>query len=877
VIRKRVFALALFVVAPVLAGTPGADPRIPEPRVELDRDRVPRTHTGGNVLLVGGTVLTVTGPRQDDTDVLVLGGKIAAIGKNLDADPSVTRIDCRGRFVAPGAIDCHSHIAIREGVNEMAEKISAEVRIGDVIDPTDVSIYRALAGGTTCSHLLHGSGNPIGGQDAVVKLKWKKTADEMRLKAAPKGIKFALGENPTRQDAFPHSRMGMAATYRRTFTAGKEYAKEWQDYRDALARGEDRAPPRRDLRLETIAGILDGTIRIHCHCYRADEILELIKVCDEFGVKIGTFQHCLEGYRVATEIARHGAGVSTFSDWWAYKIEAYEAIPANAAICTRAGIITSVNSDSEEVTRHLYLEAAKCVRYGGLGENEALALCTINPAKQLGIDRWTGSLEVGKDGDISVWTGHPLSSYAHPVLSLVEGEVYFERAEPVNVVETLPVTPGLAPGNQDHALPDPTSFVVRRDPGAFPEPQVNAGGVYAIVDARIEPVSGPVISRGTILVRDGKIAAIGANLGIPDDATIVKGDGLTVTPGFIDTASWLGLVEIEMLKVTRDDHDSGELQPDLVALSAIHPESEHILISRAAGITASLTTPQGGLISGQASMIKCDGWTVQEMSLGSPAGLVVEFPDRPGAPPEGGTRPRKFERLEVLEKFFDRARADMERRARTRGTALTIPPEPRLEALAPYLEGKLPVLFHADDARTILDAIAFADAQKVKPVIVGGRDSWKVAAFLAKKDVPVLLGPVMDVPAHEWDPYDSCYAAASVLDRAGVRFAIRSGGGYAGQRNLPFEAAMAASYGLGRARALAAITRAPAEILGLTNRGTLEPGKAADLVVAQGDPLEATSRVRYVFIDGKPVSLESKQTRLEAAARARLEAQKQGR
>jgi imidazolonepropionase-like amidohydrolase len=301
--------------------------------------------------------------------------------------------------------------------------------------------------------------------------------------------------------------------------------------------------------------------------------------------------------------------------------------------------------------------------------------------------------------------------------------------------------------------------------------------------------------------------------------------------------------------------------------------SEHVGVTRVAGVTTALTTPRGGLVPGQASIIKLDGWTAAEMTIREKAGLIVEFPQRPAPPPEGGPRPRHFDRLDALEKFFARAREDMERRERSKGTGAVIPPDPRLESLAPYLRRERPVFFDVDSARAILDALAFAEKEKVDPVILGGKEAWKVARILAEKKIPVIYGPVLDVPDHEWDPYDSCYAAPAVLADAGVKVAIRSGGsGYAGPRNLPFEAAMAASYGLGRDRALAAITKVPAEILGLADRGTLDVGERADLIVSSGDPLEPTSRIRYVFIDGRPVSLENKQTRLEQAARARLAA-----
>ncbi|MBI3724509.1 amidohydrolase family protein [bacterium] len=821
----------------LVAAGPQLEPKVPEPRVELDPDRVPKTKTHGNVLIQGGTVLPVSGPRRERTDVLVRDGKIAAIGKDLEAPEGVARIDARGRFVVPGAIDCHSHIA---------------------------RIFRALAGGTTSAHLLHGSGNPIGGQDAVIKLRWGKRASELVFQGAPQGIKFALGENPTRQQGFPQTRMGMAATYRREFTEARAYARSLREHEEKRARGEESVPPRRDLRLEAVANVLSGKIRVHCHCYREDEILAFLQVCEEFGVKGVIFQHILEGYKIADELRRAGASCSTFSDWWAYKVEAFDAVPGNAAILTRAGVLTSINSDSHELIRHLFLEAAKCVRYGDLTEEEALALVTVNAARQLGIEGRSGTIEVGKDADLAIWNGHPLSSYSHPILTLVDGEVFFERAEGERGTEG------------ERGLPDPRTFAIPADPGPAPEPPSNDRGLYAIVGARVEPVSSAPLARATVVVRDGKISLVGADARVPAGATVIDGKGLTVTPGFIEAGSWIGLVEISALKVTRDASDSGEFQPDLVALTGVFPPSEHVKVARAAGITLGLATPSGGLVPGQASVIRLDGWTPEEMKVRERAALVVEFPSRPGAPPEGGARPKKHDRLELLEKLFDKAKEDLERRERARGTDATIPPDTRLEAMAPYLRGELPVLLHAEDARTILDALQFAERRKLKPAILGGRDSWKVATLLAERRVPVLLGPVLDYPWSKEEPYDAGYSCAAELARAGVQVAIRSGGSQmTGPRNLPFEAAMAASYGLGRERALAAITKVPAEILGLSKeRGTIEPGKVADLVVSLGDPLEPTSRIRYVFIDGKPVSLESKQTRLEAQARARIDANK---
>jgi imidazolonepropionase-like amidohydrolase len=384
----------------------------------------------------GATILTVTRGRIENGSILIRDGKIAAVGKTVDVPPGATVIDATGKYVMPGIIDCHSHIAVDGGVNEGSLSVTSMVRIQDVLDPTDINIYRDLAGGVTTANILHGSANAIGGLNAVIKLRWGKTAQEMVFEGAMPGIKFALGENPKRSNftpppgtprRYPATRLGVEYTIREAFTQARNYMQQWEEYHRRKAAGEDVVAPRRDLKLEPLVEVLQGKRLVHAHCYRQDEILMLIRLAEEFGFKIATFQHVLEGYKVAKEIAAHGAGASTFSDWWAYKVEAYDAIPYNGAIMARKGVIVSFNSDSAELARRLNLEAAKAIKYGGLSEDEALALVTINPAKQLRIEDRVGSIEVGKDADLVIFKGHPLSTYSMVEKVLIDGQVYFDR------------------------------------------------------------------------------------------------------------------------------------------------------------------------------------------------------------------------------------------------------------------------------------------------------------------------------------------------------------------------------------------------------------------------------------------------------------------
>jgi len=365
----------------------------------------------------------------DDCDVFVDAGKVAAIGRALVVPAGTTEVDCSGRHISPGVIDCHSHTGVLGEVNEWTQACTAEVGIGDVIDPADINWYRQLAGGVTAANQLHGSANPIGGRNSVVKLKWGEPAAAFPIPDAKPGIKFALGENVVRaRDRYPDTRMGVEAFMRDRFRAAAEQ-------RAALARwnalpSATRArtvPPHVDDELTVLGEILAGERVVHCHSYRQDEIVMLLDLADELGFKVATLQHILEGYKVADRIARHGAGASSFSDWWAYKMEVMDAVPHNGAVMTGQGVLTSFNSDSSELARRLNTEAAKACRYGGLEPAEALKFVTINPAIQLGIGHRTGSLEIGKDADLVVWTTDPLSSYALCDQTWIEGVKRFDR------------------------------------------------------------------------------------------------------------------------------------------------------------------------------------------------------------------------------------------------------------------------------------------------------------------------------------------------------------------------------------------------------------------------------------------------------------------
>ncbi|MDD8019969.1 MAG: amidohydrolase [Acidobacteriota bacterium] len=391
----------------------------------------------GNLLIKNATILTVTGGVIPRGDVLVINGLIEQVGQNLTAPADVRIIDAAGKYLMPGIIDTHTHIAL-SGTNEGTDAVTPEVNMAEVINADDTSILTALSGGVTMVHTMHGSANVIGGTNVVLKLKWGQPSEQLVVKEAYPTLKFALGENvkqsnwpllPGRPQRYPATRLGANALIRSELIKAKDYMAAWDRY-EQLKKSEnppaDLLPPRKDLRLETLAGLLRGQLIARCHAYVATEMIEFLNLSKEFGFKIGAFEHAWEAYKIADELKAAGVGISVFADSWAYKMEAAEGIAYNAAYCTKKGILVSINSDSGERIRRLFNEAGKTVKYG-LTQDEALRLITINAAKQLGVDHLVGSIEAGKQADLALFSRHPMSAYTRCEMTIIEGEVYFDR------------------------------------------------------------------------------------------------------------------------------------------------------------------------------------------------------------------------------------------------------------------------------------------------------------------------------------------------------------------------------------------------------------------------------------------------------------------
>ncbi|MCH7959600.1 MAG: amidohydrolase family protein [Candidatus Hydrogenedentes bacterium] len=839
------------------ANSDDEDAETPDPHSwipELEADRTRPMTTDGAILLKHATVLTITDGTRIDTDVLVEHGKIRAIGSGLSAPDGATVIDLSGHWLMPGIVDPHSHMAIRGGVNEWTQSITSEVRMTDVVDPTQLAIHRALAGGVTTIHTMHGSANAIGGQNAILKLKFESAPHEALVTSGPRIVKFALGENVTRArpvPRFPNTRMGVESVMRQAFNDALDYKRVWNDYDEAQEMGRVAQLPRRDLRLDALNEILAGDIWVHSHCYRGDEILRLLNVAEDYGFRIGTLQHVLEGYRVAPEMLRHGVGGSTFSDWWSYKKEAFDAIPYNASMMMRAGIVTSLNSDSAETVRHMNLEAAKTMRFGGLTADEALRLITINPAIQIGLDARIGSIEVGKDADFAVFNGHPLDTFSRNILTIIEGEVYFRHRD----------------FDPSAAESEATNTYIPTPPGPLLDIPTNPARRYAIVGGTVHPVSQAAFENGLVVIVDGKLERVSVAADWIDDGetTVVDATGLHVYPGLINAASQLTLVEISRLKETDDRADLATFQPELKTISALNPHSVHVGVSLCEGITTVALFPSGGVVSGRAGLVQLSGWTMPEMLRQPEVGLVVDLPSLPTEIVDKEEREEQLkEHREVFEKieaFFEEARhyAKVAELGQG-GTASDV----RLASMRPYVLGEKPVFFRANTYKEILEAIRFSEVFALDPVIVGGADAWKCAEVLADKDIPVIVSSVFRQPTY-YEPWDAYYANAAKLEAAGVRFCISSRKNdigpstfYGVEKLLPLHAGMAVAHGLSEDGALRSITLSAAEILGVDNEiGSLETGKIADVIITTGHPCRANTRTVGCFIAGEPVELTS--------------------
>jgi imidazolonepropionase-like amidohydrolase len=880
------------------AGSAGPEPASPPSPYPSTYRRQPSPA----VLVAHATVLTATGQRLESSSVLLRDGKIAAVGPDAvvaAAAGDAQVLDASGKWVTPGLIDPHSHlgvyaspaVAANADGNEATNPDTADVWAEHSVWPQDPQFPLALAGGVTTLQILPGSANLFGGRSITVKNVPALGVDAMKFPGAPYGLKMACGENPKRvygeRGRAPSTRMGNVAGYREAWIRAVRYREKWREYDDKKAHGKDADPPDRDLGLETLAGVLDGKILVQNHCYRADEMLEMIDVAHEFGYRIAAFHHAVEAYKIAGVLASNGICADMWADWWGFKMEALDGIRENIAMVAHAGGCAVVHSDSAEGIQRLNQEAAKAMAAGNRAgivttPEEAIRWITLNPARSIGVDRQTGSLETGKMADVVVWSGNPFDVYSRAEKVYVDGALMYDRHDPRH----QPVTDfelGLRDGPEEQpgahgqvgaapgALPGATAI-----PGATAKPAATAAmaapagagdpappastEIVAITGATVHTM-GPAgtLQGATVLIAGGRIQAVGAGIAVPAGARRIDAAGKVVTPGLLDSLTQLGLVEVSAVEDTEDATNADpQLSAGFEVADGINWRSMLIPINRVEGITRAVSAPAAGksLFLGQGAVIHLGGGprTVVRRSVAQFVAL-----GEGGARLAGGTRGGAALRLrEALRDALDydahRAAYD---RAERRPYSL---PRLDLEALLPVARGEQPLVVLVNRASDIEQVLELARRMKLRLILAGAAEGWEVAAEIAAAGVPVLLNPLTNLP-QSFEEMGATLENAARLERAGVTLAFFTGDSH-NSRNLRQAAGNAVAYGLPWDAALAAMTVNPARIWGLDDYGTLEPGKDADVVIWDGDPLEVTSAAERVFIRGLEMPRDSRQIRL---------------
>ena len=885
-----VFVLSVHSKQPWAQQAPAAAAKIPNPYASTYQSPSAQTTVIRNAML-----LTAAGPAIEGGSLLLQNGKIAAVGQNVNAPADAVVIDAKGKWVTPGVIDTHSHLGVyaapgieslQDG-NEMTSPVTAEVWADHSVWPQDPQFELALAGGVTAMQILPGSGNLIGGRGVTLKNVPSRTTEGMKFPGAPAGLKMACGENPRRvyggRTQQPSTRMGNIAVFRRTWLAAVEYRDKWKKWRDE---GSDAAKrPDRNLQMETLAAVLDGDILVHNHCYRADEMATMIQLSKEFGFRISSFHHAVEAYKVRDLLVQNNICASIWADWWGFKLEAYDGIKENMALIHDAKGCVVVHSDDANGIQRLNQEAAKGMRAAleagiKIDRADVVRWLTINPARALGIDKVTGSLEAGKNADVVIWSGDPFSVYAKAERVFIDGVLMYDRADP-KVHPRRDFTTGLLTG------PDPQTGP---DPNVAPTPVMSADGtignavqgtkkpnilrsaaapsglgpgpVLAIVGARILTVAGPAIEKGTILIADGKITAVGGTVQVPSGAKVIDAANKIITPGWIESSTNIGIVEIGLSAEGTADQNTTDkgLSAAFNVVDAFNPYSTVIPVTRVEGITRALVVPggTGNVILGQAAMFDLAGEQVPGSVTRAPAAMVAALGEA-GAGLAGGSRSSAILRLrEMLQDAIDfnlnrAAWNAAQRRDYARGRL-------DLEALRPVLRGEIPLAVQANRASDLLAAIRVAEEFKIKLVLVGAAEGWLIADELARKKIPVVVKPLTNIPS--FDALGASLENAARLQKAGVTVLLSSFDTH-NARNLRQEAGNAISHGLDREAALRAVTLTPARTWGIADRtGSLEAGKDADLVVWSGDPFELTTAAERVFIRGREMPKETRQKAL---------------
>jgi imidazolonepropionase-like amidohydrolase len=828
------------------------------------------------VVFRGARVLPVSGDAIADADLLVRGGKIVAVGRRGEVDlPQGAEVhNLAGKVVIPGLVDSHSHIGIypkpaieaHSDGNEMTGPVQSGIRALDAIWPADPGIRMALAGGVTTANIMPGSGNAIGGQTLYVKLREGPLAAMMVTPGVPQGgLKMANGENPKRaygsKSQAPGTRMRLAALQREQFLKARDYRRKWEAFRQARKNGGDaskaQAEPDRDLALEPLVEVLERKRTVHFHTHRADDIMTVLRLADEFGFEV-VVQHGTEAYKVAGELARRKVPVSlTIPDSPGGKPEVDDLIEQNAAILEKAGVPIAVNTDDFITESRFLLRTASLAVRGGLSETAALRALTLNPARMLHLDDRLGTLEPGKDADFVVLSGPPFSVYTQVLQTYVDGRKRYDRADPALA--------GYAVGG--FALSDPSArprpASVLKPPAAVTAPPVEkkkeaAKGAsrLAIRAGRLHPVSGPAIEDGLVVVVDGKIAYAGKFEAdrIPAGAAVLA--AAVATPGLIDAHTVVGVSGRLNIPADQDqDERSDPNQADVRVLDSFNPGEPLLEFALRHGVTVIQATPGPvDVIAGQAGIFRTRGTTADAMKVRFPSAVVFNLGEVPKSSYPGKAPGTRMGTASLIRNALNAAANDRKKRKAAReGTE----PDRNMkhEALSLLLDRRIPAIFAAHRADDLATALRLAGEFDLDAVLSQATEAYLMTDLVARAKVPILLHPTMQRPGTP-ETFNTTLSSAAILADKGIPLAVTSAfEGYVPKTRVPlYEAAVAMVNGLNYDRALRSVTLDAAKLLRIDDRfGSLEPGKAGDVVLFDGDPFEYTTHVTHVVFDGAVV------------------------
>jgi len=836
-----------------------------------------------DILIKNAKVYTISGETYDQAHVLIEKGLISKVStKEIRVKSDVRVIDAKGLHLTPGIIDVHSHMGVyplpslsaHEDGNEMTGKATPQVNAKDSFWPQDPALWRALEGGVTTIQVLPGSANLVGGESFVAKMIPKTVASDMKFKEAPRGIKMACGENPKRvygQKGGPATRMGNAAAFRDLFQAALEYEmpskKSEKKGSDAQSK-KSKSQAKRDFKNEALKRVLEGKTLVNLHCYRADDIATMIEISKEYGFKIRTVHHGLEAYKLKELLAKEDVAVATWSDWWGFKAEAYDGIPHNVGLLHAAGGRPIVHSDSSVDVRFLNVEAAKAWRSGlelglEISEEEALSWITTNAAWALGVSEYVGTIEQGKHADLVLWDGHPLSIYSKSQMVLINGEVVLDRKKDIRPFSDFEV------GYREKVFYDGREFStvqtadtvrpVRFSKSSFLQ-KLNPSQSFALKNVKLSRNGAGAVD---VLVEKGVIAKIektGAYKNWP--TRIINGGSKLLTPGLIEPVSTLGLFEIGAEKSASDRYSSlSSSEVDFRAYDSLNMSSVRIPITRKEGVTTNFSFVfSGALIQGQGVGFDLKGDSSEKLKSKAPLLSAVGK----GSSGKYSSRSQRWKRLRRLARETYKYKS---------GTLGDFEKEPLLskedyEELKVYFEGKRPWFFMADKLQDIKTLLSFLNGVekkygfKIDPVLMGGAESWLAVKDLKALGVPVIIKPTELMPSNFESLRTREDLAAYLVDQ-GVDVAFTAGAtDFAAVRRMRQEMGYAIKYGLSWNEALKAVTSTPAKILKLKDRGSLQVGMLANMVLWTGDLAEPYHTADQVWIEGESQTLRNRQRML---------------